>query len=144
MKYNASSQRHLNLFMAFLCVISGFFCWLVSATIWISAIAFSICFFMAFVKYTLIINKHSISYTIHLFGLRIYSKEVAPAGIEEILFKRVSWKTKLAIIKTHKSIPIRVALFKPENVYDNLIVFCEENEVPYKKTKDYKIIENMG
>ncbi|MER1956926.1 MAG: diguanylate cyclase [Solibacillus sp.] len=144
MKYSAKSQRQLILFYAFLCLISGFFSWLVSVTIWISAIAFIFCFFMAFVKYSLIVNKHIISYTILLFGLRIYSKEVAPAGIEEILFKRISWKTKMAIIKTRKGIPIRVALFKPENVYDNLIVFCEENEVPYKKTKDYKIIENMG
>ena len=142
MKYSAKSQSQL--FLTFLCLISGIFSWLVSGTIWISAIAFLFCFLLAFVKYTLIVNKHIISYTIHLFDLRIYSKEVSSSGVEEVLFKRVSWKTKLAIIKIHKGIPIRVALFKPENVYNHLIVFCEENEIPYKKTKDYKIIENRG
>lgn len=60
------------------------------------------------------------------------------------MFKRIGWKSKLAAIQVHKGLPIRVALFKPENVHDDLIGFCEENAVHYEKTKDYQIIEKMG
>lgn len=49
----------------------------------------------------------------------------------------------MAAIKVHKGSLIRVTLFKPEKVYDDLIVFCEENAIHYDKTKDYKIIEKM-
>lgn len=67
-----------------------------------------------------------------------------PTNIKNIIFKRIGWKSKLAAIKVDKGISIRVALFKPESVYDDLIVFCEENAVAYHKTKDYTIIEKMG
>jgi len=139
MKYNATSQRHILLPMASLGLIIG-----ISSVKWLALTIFTICFSLAFLKYTLLVNKHIISYAIQLFGVTIYSKEIVPSDIKKIIFKRIGWKSKLAAIKVHKGLPIRVALFKPERVYDDLMVFCEENEIHYDKTKDYKIIEKMG
>ena len=139
MKYNATSQRHIILPMAFLGLIMG-----ISSVKWLALTIFTICFPLAFLKYTLLVNKHNISYAIQLFGVTIYSKEIVPSEIKKIIFKRIGWKSKLAAIKVHKGLPIRVALFKPERVYDDLMVFCEENEIHYDKTKDYQIIEKMG
>lgn len=139
MKYNATSQRHIILPMVFLGLIMG-----ISSVKWLALTIFTICFLLAFLKYTLLVNKHSISYAIQLFGVTIYNKEIVPSDIKKIIFKRIGWKSKLAAIKVHKGLPIRVALFKPERVYDDLMVFCEENEIHYDKTKDYKIIEKMG
>lgn len=144
MKYSAISQRILILFMAFLCLFVSFLSWDISSVKWVSLTIFIFCVLLAFLKYTLVLNKHAILYTIQLFGLTIYSKEIVPTKIKEIIFKRTGWKSKLAAIKVHKGIPIRVALFKPESVYDDLIVFCEQNAVPYHKTQDYTIIEKMG
>lgn len=140
MKYSAISQRQVILPMAFLCLSS----WHISTIKWVSLTGFIIVFLIAFLKYALVLNKDEIFYTIQLFGLTIYSKEIVPTEIKEIIFKRTGWKSKLAVIKVHKGVPIRVALFKPENVYDDLIIFCEENAVNYDKTRDYKIIEKMG
>ena len=139
MKYNATSQRHILLPMVFLGLIIG-----ISSVKWLALTIFTICFSLACLKYTLLVNKHRISYAIQLFGVTIYSKEIVPSDIKKIIFKRIGWKSKLAAIKVHKGLPIRVALFKPERVYDDLMVFCEENEIHYDKTKDYKIIEKMG
>ena len=144
MKYGATSQRQVILPMAFLWLIVSISNWDISSVKWISLTIFTICFLLAFLKYTLIINKHTIVYAIQLFGVAIYNKEIVLSDIKKIIFKRIGWKTKLAAIKVHKGLPIRVALFKPEKVYDDLIVFCEENAINYDKTKDYKIIEKMG
>ena len=144
MKYSATSQRQVILPMAFLGLVGSISSWHISTIKWVSLTVFIMVFLIAFLKYTLVLNKHKIFYTVQLFGLTIYSKEIVPTEIKEIIFKRTGWKSKLAAIKVHKRVPIRVALFKPENVYDDLIIFCEENAVHYNKTKDYKIIEKMG
>ena len=144
MKYSAISQCQVILAMAFLGSAGSISSWHISTIKWISCTVFIMVFLIAFLKYTLILNKQEIFYTIQLFGLTIYRKEIVPTEIKEIIFKRTGWKSKLAVIKVHKGVPIRVALFKPEKVYDDLIIFCEENAVNYDITKDYKIIEKMG
>lgn len=144
MKYSATSQRKLHLFIAFLSLYLSILTWNISSIKWNCLMLVTVNVFLAFVKYTLIINKHAIVYSIQLFGIRIYKKEVMSTNIKKIIFKRIGWKSKLAAIKVHTGIPIRVALFKPVTVYDDLIMFCEENSVPYHKTKDYTIVEKMG
>ena len=144
MKFSATSQRQVILPIAFLGLVGSISSWHISTIKWVSLTVFIMVFLIAFLKYTLVLNKHEIFYTVQLFGLTIYSKKIVPTVIKEIIFKRTGWKSKLAAIKVHKGVPIRVALFKPENVYDDLIIFCEENAVHYDKTKDYKILEKMG
>jgi len=143
MKYNSASQRQINLSMAV--VLNLIFCilnWEGPLNRWIFLTIFIMFLLLAFIKYTLVIN-HNIIYTIQLFRIIIYKKEVTSSNIKIIIFKRSGWSSKLAYIKLYKGISIRVALFKPENVYDDLVKFCENNAIHYKKTKDYKIIEKM-
>lgn len=144
MKYSATSQRKSLLFMAFLSLFSSFLTWDISNIKWVYLTTFPFFFILAFLKYTLLIKKHKISYAVQLFGLTIYRKEIVSTNIKKIIFKRTDWKSKSATIKVHTGIPIRLALFKPGTVYDDLIMFCEENAVPYYKTKDYMIVEKMG
>ncbi|MCH7321622.1 hypothetical protein LZ480_06910 [Solibacillus sp. MA9] len=144
MKYSATSQRQLILSMAILFLAVSIPIWHIPSVKWVSLTVIVFCILNAFLTYQVALNKHTIRYTIQLFGLTIYSKEIVPSNIKKIIFKRIGWKSKLAAIKVHKGIPIRVAYFKPDDVYEDLIVFCEENAVPYHKTKDYTIIEKMG
>ena len=69
MKYGATSQRQVILLMAFLWLIVSISNWDISSVKWISLTIFTICFLLAFLKYTLIINKHTIVYAIQLFGV---------------------------------------------------------------------------
>lgn len=90
------------------------------------------------------IKDNTITYTTTLFGQTLYTKEVQATDIVRVTFKRFNWATRLAVIKTSKGLPIRVALFKPETVFEDLIIFCKDYDVPYTKTKDYQILEKLG
>ncbi|WP_413367327.1 hypothetical protein [Lysinibacillus sp. 3P01SB] len=142
MKYNSIPRRKSNLLIAFFYLILCILSWELPIHRWIILTAFIVFLLLAFVKYTLVIN-HNIIYTIQLFRITIYKKEVTSLHIKEIIFKRRDWSSKLAVIKLYKGLSIRVALFKPENVYDDLVEFCEDNAIHYEKTRDYKIIEKM-
>ena len=144
MKYDRTTSRKLILSLAFLGLAVSIPSWHIPSVkwIWLTVFVFSVC--NAFITYHVVINKHTISYTIKLFGLKIYNKKIIHTDVIKITFKRMGWNAKSAVIKVRKGLSIRVGYFKPNDVYKDLIVFCEENEIPYKKTKDYKIIENMG
>ena len=141
MKYDRTTSRQLILSLALLGLVVSISSW---DAPWVSLTVFVFCVCNAFVTYHVVINKHTIRYTIKLFGLKIYKRKIIHTDVANITFKRMGWNAKLAVIKVRKGLWIRIGYFKPNDVYEDLIVFCEENEVPYKKTKDYKIIENMG
>ncbi|WP_336045699.1 hypothetical protein [Solibacillus ferritrahens] len=142
MKYDRTTSRQLILSLAFLGLAVSIAS--IPSVKWVSLTVFIFGVCNAFVTYQVVINKHTIRYTIKLFGLKIYNKKIIHTDVEKITFKRIGWNSKLAFIKVQKGLSIRIGYFKPNDVYKDLIVFCEENEIPYKKTKDYKIIENMG
>lgn len=110
----------------------------------ISSVTLLLLLMFIFLKYTFTIKNNTITYTTTLFGQTVYTKEVQTADIVRVTFKRFNWATRLAVIKTSKSLPIRVALFKPETVFEDLIMFCKDYGVPYTKTKDYQILEKLG
>ena len=95
------------------------------------------------IKYSFSIEEDKVIYTTFLARFPIYKKKVAPSQIKKVVFKRVNWKTKLAVIKLHKGIPIRITLFKPDSVFNELITFCEKHTIQYEKTRDYKILEKL-
>lgn len=66
MKYSATSQRILILFMAFLGLLLSFLSWDISNVKWVSLTTFTFLFLMAFLKYTLLIKKNKISYAVQL------------------------------------------------------------------------------
>lgn len=144
MKYDRTKSRQLILSLAFLGLAVSISSWHIPSVKLVSITVFVFCVCNAFVTYQVVINKHTIRYTIKLFGLKIYNKKIIHSDVAKITFKRIGWNSKLAVIKVRKGLSIRVTYFKPNDVYKNLIVFCAENEIPFKKTKDFKIIENMG
>lgn len=95
------------------------------------------------IKYSFSIEEDKVIYTTFLARFPIYKKKVAPSQIKKVVFKRFNWKTKLAVIKLHKGIPIRITLFKPDSVFNELITFCEKHTIQYEKTRDYKILEKL-
>ncbi|MER2009649.1 hypothetical protein MKY07_08650 [Solibacillus sp. FSL W7-1472] len=144
MKYDRTKSRQLILSLAFLSLAVSISSWHIPSVKLVSITVFVFCICNAFVTYQVVINKHTIRYTIKLFGLKIYNKKIIHSDVAKITFKRIGWNSKLAVIKVRKGLSIRVTYFKPNDVYKNLIVFCVENEIPFKKTKDFKMIENMG
>ncbi|MEK3766038.1 hypothetical protein [Solibacillus sp. FSL K6-4121] len=144
MKYSRTTSRKLILSLSFLVLAVNIASWQNPSVNWVSLAVFVFGVCNAFITYQVVINKHTISYTIKLFGLKIYNKKIIHTDVIKITFKRMGWNAKLAVIKVRKWLPIRVGYFKPNDVYEDLIVFCEENAVPYRKTKDYTIIEKMG
>ena len=95
------------------------------------------------IKYSFSIEKDKVIYTMFFLSYPIYQKKVSPSQIKKVIFKRVNWKTKLAVIKLHKGISIRITLFKPDSIFNELMTFCEKNDIQYEKTRDYKILEKL-
>ena len=144
MKYSRTTSRKLILSLSFLVLAVNIASWQNTSVKWVSLAVFIFGVCNAFITYHVVINKHTIRYTIKLFGLMIYNRKIIHTNIIKITFKRMGWNAKLAVIKVRNGLPIRVGYFQTNDVYKDLILFCEENEIQYKKTNDYKIIENMG
>lgn len=87
------------------------------------------------------IDQKSLRYQIFLLSIPLYKKEVVPEQLTEVKFIRVGWMKKGAIVRTKKGFNIRVILFNPDSVYEDLEHFANENNVSVNKTKDYKILE---
>ena len=144
MKYDRTTSRQLILSLAFLGLAVSISNWHISSVKWVSLTVFVFCVCNAFVTYQLVINKHTIRYTIKLFGLKFYNKKIIHTDVIKITFKRMGWNAKLAVIKIRKGLSIRVGYFKPNDVYKDLIVFCEENEIQYEKTKRKRPLSRQG
>lgn len=99
---------------------------------------------LCFIQYSLKIEEDHLTYTVTLLNLSIYQKNSIPSNIKRIIYKRVGWKTKLAVIQLEKGLPIRVALFTPNTIHEDLLDFCIKNHVEIKKTKDYLILEKWA
>ena len=87
------------------------------------------------------IDEKSLSYQIFLLSIPIYKKVVVSEEITEIKFIRVGWAKKGAIVRIKKGFNIRVILFNPDSVCEDLEHFAIENNVSVNKTRDYKILE---
>ncbi len=94
-----------------------------------------------FARYTFSIGKDQVIYQISLFKLPLYQKKADHSTIKRVLFKRVNWKTKSAVIKFDKGIPIRISLLSPDSVFTELMAFCEKHHIEYEKTKEYRMLE---
>lgn len=98
-------------------------------------------FLPLFIKYSFSIEEDKVIDKIFLFNHLIYQKQVDHSMIKKVVFRRINWSTKQAVIKLNKGLSIRVSLFTPDTVFNHLIAFCEKNKIPFEKTKDYKILE---
>lgn len=143
-EYKANTQREFIILLIFLIPLLLIQGW---ENVWLRAL----CLFMLLFQLTALCIKYSFSiqgdkviYTIFFLTYPIYQKKVDPSHIKKIIFKRVNWKTKLAVIKLQKGVSIRITLFKPDSVFNELMTFCKKNDIQYEKTRDYKILEKLS
>ena len=141
MKYQAKIQTNLLFIQIILLVTVLMSEW---ENVWIRTFTIIVllcttCLF--FNTYSLIIDDDYLTYTVSLLNISIYQKKIVPSNIKKIIFRRVGWKTKLAVIKLEKGLSIRVSLFTPMTIYKDLLDFCNKNNVEVEKTKDYLILE---
>jgi hypothetical protein len=91
-----------------------------------------------FITYKFRIDEGSITYQILLFTLPIYKKVVYPDQIIQVRFKRVGWGTKGAIIQIEKGLNIRIILFVPETIFEELETFAIENSIAVSGTNRWR------
>lgn len=92
---------------------------------------------LVFAKSKILLQKNSISYSLIIFGFSIYKKTVLPNHIRLVTFKRCGWIQKCVVIKTNRGMNIRISRFYPESIYSDIKVFCAENNIETKITKDF-------
>ena len=104
-----------------------------------------LCSFLSlFLRYEFQIDKDTLTYRTYILWFKVYAKTVKPMDIKRIVFKRLSWKTKLAVVKVENGWNMRIALFNPPNVFKELETFAHEYDVDIQKTSDYKILEKTS
>lgn len=143
MEYNAKPQRGFLLPIGFLMIILVTTGW---ESIEVRVVGLFVLIVMAlslFTKYVFTMNEEMLNYKISLFNIKIYEKKTYKSNIKKTIFKRAGWKTKVAIIKLKKGFPIRIALFTPTTIFEDLLAFCDKNAIQVEKSADYKILEKM-
>ena len=142
-EYKATVQRGLLILFIFLTLLFFKQGWeyIQLRILYLFVLAFQL--ITLFIKYSFIIEEDQVIYTMFFARFPIYKKKVSPSQIKKVVFKRVNWQTKLAVIKLHKGISIRISLFKPDSVFNDLLTFCEKHTIHYEKTKDYKLLEKL-
>ncbi|MFS2172953.1 hypothetical protein [Priestia megaterium] len=98
-------------------------------------------FLFLFLRYEFQIDKDTLTYRTYILWFKVYVKTVKPMDIKRIVFKRLSWKAKLAVVKVENGWNMRIALFNPPNVFKELETFAHEYDIDIKKTSDYKILD---
>ena len=143
MIFKASTERLLAilyLFMGCLLLVGGLDSLFIIIT---SSFAVALSLIMLFTTYEFEIKEEVLHYNTYVFGYRVYQKTAAPSDIEKIVMKRVNWKTRLAIVKLKKSWSMRIALFQPANVFEEIEAFADRHGVQVQKTADYRLLEKM-
>ncbi|MCM3772279.1 MULTISPECIES: diguanylate cyclase [Priestia] len=97
-----------------------------------------------FIRYEFKIDKNTLTYKAYILRFKVYEKAVKPMDIKRIVFKRVSWKTKLAIVRVENGWNMRISLFNPPNVFKELETFADEFNIDVQKTSDYKLLEKTS
>ncbi|MDC7722662.1 diguanylate cyclase [Priestia megaterium] len=101
-----------------------------------------LCSFLSlFLRYEFQIDKDALTYRTYILWFKVYAKTVKPMDIKRIVFKRLSWKAKLAVVQVENGWNMRIALFNPPNVFRELERFAHEYDVDIQKTSDYKILD---
>lgn len=95
-----------------------------------------------FIGYTFEILNHSLVFEIRLFGVKIYRKEMVLSSIKKIIFKRVAWGKRCAIVKNQTGFNVRIVDFYPKSVFNDLLNFAKHYDIPVVVTKEYTILTN--
>ncbi|MFJ7972690.1 hypothetical protein [Psychrobacillus sp. NPDC096389] len=97
-----------------------------------------------FVKYTFTIQDEHLSYEVFIMTFCIYKRVISPSQMKKVEFKRYGWTTQGALIQTKKGINLRLALFSPNEIFNELLTFTDKHDIPTSKTKDYQLLERRS
>ncbi|MDO6849856.1 diguanylate cyclase [Priestia megaterium] len=97
-----------------------------------------------FIRYEFEIDRDTLTYRTYILKVKVYEKAVKPKNIKKIVFKHLSWKAKLAIVRVENGWNMRIGLFNPPNVFKELETFASEYDIDIQKTSDYKILEKTS
>lgn len=95
-----------------------------------------------FIRYTFEILNHSLVFEIRLFGVKIYRKEMVLSSIKKIIFKRVAWGKRCAIVKNQTGFNVRIVDVYPKDVFNDLLTFANHYDIPVIRTNEYNMLEN--
>ena len=127
--------------------------WLVAMSMgwqmdWVYLVAISIYFVLlvitVFIEYTVSIENDEIRLVAHIFSLKLYRKNLPVSKMKKIVFKRVGWAKKSAVIILHTDSRFRIPYYSPSEAFDALEKFAIKNNIEYDKTRDYVIVEKMA
>lgn len=144
MMYKTTTQKQLLIYLLGIDLLLFFGIWGDPILMILTILTALICVLMLFVKYEFEINEQTLLYRIQLFNYTIYVKRANAKDVQMIHFKRVSWNTRIAIVKLFKGWNMRIALFSSVDIFIELERYAERNNIEIKKTKDYKILEKMA
>lgn len=144
MMYKTTTQKQLLIYLLGIDLLLFFGIWGDPILMILTILTALICVLMLFVKYEFEINEQTLLYRIQLFNYTIYVKRANAKDVQMIHFKRVSWNTRIAIVKLFKGWNMRIALFSSVDIFIELERYAERNNIEIKKTKDCKILEKMA
>lgn len=94
-----------------------------------------------FIKTKFVINQDNLNYQTMVFRFTVFQRNLSPAEINKVVFKRYGWATKGATLKLHKGLNIRIVHFTPNDVTTQLERFAINNTISISKSKDYLLLE---
>ncbi|WP_143128300.1 hypothetical protein [Psychrobacillus sp. OK032] len=59
-------------------------------------------------------------------------------------FKRYSWTTQGALIRIRKGLNLRLVLFSPNEIFNELLTFAYKHDIQTSKSKDYQLLERRS
>lgn len=96
--------------------------------------------FLVLFRYEFHLYENKVSFETRWIKLLVFRKRLQPEQIEKISFKRVGWSSKCAIIRVKGFFRIRLILFEPAGLYEDLERFAINHQIPIEKTKDYELL----
>lgn len=97
-----------------------------------------------FVKYTFTIQDEHLSYEVFIMTFCIYKRVFSPSQMKKVEFKRYGWAKQGAVIRTKKGLNLRLVLFSPNEIFNELLTFTAKHDIPTSKTKDYQLLERRS
>lgn len=97
-----------------------------------------------FVKYTFTIQDEHLSYEVFIMTFCIYKRVFSPSQMKKVEFKRYGWAKQGAVIRTKKGLNLRLVLFSPNEIFNELLTFTDKHDIPTSKTKDYQLLERRS
>lgn len=140
MEFTAKPERNLLVFFLFMSVLGASRSNYINVTIvHLCVAAFLIVGLM--LSFRMKIEGSSLSYVVFIGKLKVYRRTVSPQNIEKMKFKRAGWMEKMVVIQLKKGINWRVLHFEPEEIYKELEMYANQEEIPVTKAKDYLLLE---